>query len=213
MKRCENNDCKAENPEEANFCRKCGKEILKKESPWVDTSTIEMTFEKPQKKTFNLLLILLLIFIGLLVWAIIINLMELGLPSLFSILFIILILIYKSTFKWRKKKEIIKIASVIENNNKNTKILRKADRYGLYDWIYKKVLLKVEFDFIERMDDFYYLTKVDGKFGIFNKPLNKIIAECKYDKISPFQDGIAIIEGDGKIMKIDTQGNIFEHSN
>jgi hypothetical protein len=210
MKKC--NDCGAENPEDAKFCRGCGKIFQVIPSiKWIETSLV---------KTWSFVgwsFVMLLLFIGIFyptggLIAICTPASERDIPILiffwiYSIIFIIICC--RICSKYKQTQKFRRIASAIENTDARDRLISKAGKLGLYDWRKKKVLLGIEYDSIKKQNDFYYVVNKGNKYGMFSRLSNSFIVPCEYDSVSPFVNNVATIIKGNITEQVDTQGNIF----
>jgi hypothetical protein len=221
MKTCTNPECKAKNPDHAEFCGECGTPFITRTSPpeekiqWQETSLVKI------HRTFGGHVVTFFVFIVWIVGGILLLLNLLHEYSDFHIsedfIWIVVLIFFFSLLIWllrvgygeNKTEELHKNASAIEMTGEKYRRIMKGNKIGMYDWKKKKILLPVEYQSIERMGDVYYKIKKDGKYGIFSKLLNRIIVDCEYDDVSPFVNNIAELVQGNKKLKVDSQGNIF----
>lgn len=89
-------------------------------------------------------------------------------------------------------------------------ILKKNDRYGLYNNISKDIILDTVYKEIKALGDTYddgYIVKAENdKYGIIG-PDKKVILEPGYDKIyNIYGDSLYLVQKDNKIMIVDNGG-------
>jgi RNA polymerase subunit RPABC4/transcription elongation factor Spt4 len=214
MMKCKN--CGAENPDDAKYCRQCGREMIDSSIKWIDISLVKVN----PSAGYVFLDIILFIAFGVFVACFIactehyLNYHEDWDNSMYFLLItsfiLFFILCYMLTYKKRKTSEIRNVASAIENSDRNDRYLTKAGKYGLYDWRRKKVLLPVEYDSLTPLNiGAYYIIVIGNKQGIYSRLSNSIIVPCEYDAVTPFVDSVATLTKGNITKRVDTQGNIF----
>lgn len=222
MKKC--TKCQTENPQHANFCRRCGKPFVNmatEESQAIDNSHYgqtnhvldslrpvnyndfeEMCFNKISEAIFSVILILIIIFlIGYIFGA---NIYSRICISLFMGIFPII----KITKYVRLKNELNKNIDFIENEGTIVRVV-KQNLMGLYDKETYSILLESLYSRITNFDENHFLLEQNGKKGLFSITYKKIIVPVQYDAISPFNKYITTAAANGVIERYDVMGNKY----
>jgi hypothetical protein len=213
--------CGAENPNDAKFCRVCGKLIpTVPELKWVETSTVRIRYGGGGIFLNVLLTIGLLIALFTSVGFLMMYIEHGG--RFYSDIVDITIIVWIITPIWlivtcrrlsygkRKTSQLRRIASDMEDSGRSNRYLTKSGKYGLYDWEKKKVLLPVEYDAFEPVNNgAYHIVLKQNKRGLYSCLLKAFIVPCEYDAITPFVNNVATIRKGDVTKRIDTQGNIF----
>lgn len=222
MKKC--TKCQTENPQHANFCRRCGKPFVNmatEESQAIDNSHYgqtnhvldslrpvnyndfeEMCFNKICEAIFSVILILIIIFlIGYIFGA---NIYSRICISLFMGIFPII----KITKYVRLKNELNKNIDFIENEGTIVRVV-KQNLMGLYDKETYSILLESLYSRITNFDENHFLLEQNGKKGLFSITYKKIIVPVQYDVISPFNKYITTAAANGVIERYDVMGNKY----
>ena len=104
----------------------------------------------------------------------------------------------------KKIKDIEKDWDISIKSDGNLVTVKKDGKYGIIN-LNGKLIIDFNFDFIELLEDGYYIYKQKGKFGISNIN-NNFFVKPKYDNIEEFNDGYAIVKHKSKYGIINDEG-------
>lgn len=223
MKKC--TKCQTENPQHANFCRRCGKPFVNmatEESQAIDNSHYGQTNhvlgslrpvneadfkyfdEDAHWKNMSAAVASL---IGVPIFAgPIIAVIGGGIPLLALLEIPIVVYIIYKIIRWViSKKKFKKNVDFIEDGGSIVRIA-KINRMGLYERPYC-VLLESLYSVITPFDENHFLLEQNGKKGLYSKTYKKIIVPVQYDYISPFNNYTTIASSNGVRDQYDVKGN------
>lgn len=227
---CPNQECKAENPANAKFCRMCKHPLSTSEDEYTPNLFPDITLRPVAVMPIRF-----------------INILERGAFVLLPLLIIFLYFIcgdYKREFKdefgndafdvvsiggiifsvlfallcINGIKHYIRYSSYSENADyieeaffmQKLKRIAKDKKLGLFDNKNKVVLLNPSYDSISKFDDVHIQLEKNNKFGLYSIPLRKIIIPIEYDGIAPVQNGVVEVVKDSHGSHYDIQGNVLK---
>lgn len=224
MKKC--TKCQTENPQYANFCRRCGKPFVNmatEESQAIDNSHYGQTnhvldslrpandadFEYfDEDAHWNMSMAVGSLFCVPISGFLIIGFTRDGIyivPLMALEILIVVYIIYK-IIRWViLKKEFKKNVDFIEDGGSIVRIA-KINRMGLYERP-NCVLLESLYSVITPFDENHFLLEQNGKKGLYSKTYKKIIVPVQYDYISSFNNYTTIATSNGVRDQYDVKGN------
>ena len=88
------------------------------------------------------------------------------------------------------------ISRIQHLNSRNLDVTYKVERNGKYGLVSNgKITLPIIYDAIDESDKGFHncvIIKLNGKFGLYNKRLEKVSVECIYDKIDILTNGVKV---------------------
>lgn len=229
VKECEN--CKEENPAEANFCRKCGVAFAKKGSPtftldvFKDISLVPVSIAG--MRFFNRFCIfcflffsatLFLMYMGV-VWDVIYHINEWMWEELYEFesyvflanLIVVCLFSIHILVRGIKKLRFKCNAHYVEEKNIAGEMVRIAhySRLGLFDKKRKKVLLRSVYTRIDKFDNNHLIISVGKYKGLYSIPYRRIIIPPSYDSITKGLKPVISAEYAGVVTHYDIKGNML----
>lgn len=229
-KTCNNPACRAENPVEAKFCRKCGTAFTPTNAETVTTDTFQNSSFLPvsvvKLRFVNRFVVFLCVLFAALWYATdkgftgkVLNTIN---PGFYEDVFISRQHIVESVclaiaglcvlhiFKgWIKKLRYILNADYIEKSFVNNEIVRISSnsQMGLFDKSKKKVLLSSTYSDIEKFNNQLILISNGNKYGLYSLTYRKIIIPVLYDSIAQFKNSVISATIQGTEHLYDLKGN------
>lgn len=223
--KCPNPECRAENPANAKFCRKCGKPIgviMKSYTPdcfpeieLMPVSAYSIRFVNVlQKVSFVICPVLLYVVYSCIEYKYNFiyhyDLIPLYVIMFVSIIFVIIMYIgLKNALLYCKY---VRNTDYIEENTfvGETKRIAKRKKLGLFDTKKKRILLRTKYDKITKYDDQHLQLENNSKVGIYSIPLRKIIVPLQYEQVMIIKNSVLCGVKDSQLTHYDTRGNVLQ---
>ena len=223
MNKCPNLECRADNPANAKFCRKCGTAftLTNRYKPMMrsaickvltrshNTSTEAFTLDTFRNISFQPVSVVKIRFGNRFVLFLCLSFVVLWFTTITGLTGVILYEIdhwfYEEVFIYYQYI----VADYIEDGFINDEIVRIArkSRMGLFDRNKKKVLLSSTYSNIEKFDNQYLLISKGNKKGLYSLTYRKVIIPVMYDSISPFANSVTSATIQNAEHHYDVKGN------
>lgn len=222
MLKCQDPGCGEMNPDDAKYCRKCGKPLSRISDIFTldvfngirlePVSVVHFRFYRPLMLVFTACIAIMYMMtvtnfgkniMSLISRDLMLNSRQIGYVLLFIL---ILCAIYLIKWTWRKVRFSLN-ADYIEKKNDDIVRVAKKSSLGLYSKKSMKILIPSKYSSIDKLTSEYYIVKKGNATGVYSVNCSKMIVSPAYDSVRFLSDSIIEALSGGDKMYFDIRGN------